>query len=180
MGSAGERLGQLGGPGAETSSYTCTYDAWNRPVKVDAGISVIATYAYDGLHRRVTKPIDSTVRHFYYTSNWQAIEERLGSSTDPDRQFVWGPLYIDHLILRDRDTSSPPDGALDERLYALQDANWNVTTLADISGAPIERYIYDAYGAPTVVTGAYGDRAATAYDWEYLFTGLHRNIETEL
>src|SRR5436189_405887 len=52
------------------------------------------------------------------------------------------PIY---LILRDRDTNA--DGALDERLYALQDANWNVTALTSSSGDVQERYAYDAYGA---------------------------------
>ncbi|MEZ6131598.1 MAG: hypothetical protein R3C59_23250 [Planctomycetaceae bacterium] len=35
-------------------------------------------------------------------------------------------LHIDDLILRDRDTTG--NGTLDERLYALTDANWNVTS----------------------------------------------------
>jgi hypothetical protein len=34
-------------------------------------------------------------------------------------------------ILRDRSVS----GTLDERLFALQDANWNITALVNTSGA---------------------------------------------
>ena len=165
-------------PDDPANGYTCTYDAWNRLVKVEAGISVVATYAYDGLHRRVTKTVDSTVRHFYYTSSWQAIEERVDSSTSPDRQFLWGPRYIDHLILRDRDTDA--NGTLDERLYTLQDDNWNVTTLTDSNGDPVERYIYDAYGTPAVLTGTFGSRTASDYDWEYHFTGRRWDSETGL
>ncbi len=48
-------------------------------------------------------------------------------SSNPNRQYVWGERYIDDLILRDRDTTG--DGTLDERLYALQDANWNVVAV---------------------------------------------------
>ncbi|MEZ6109493.1 MAG: hypothetical protein R3C99_00330 [Pirellulaceae bacterium] len=53
-------------PENPTASFTCTYDAWNRMVKVEAGISTVAEYSYDGLHRRTTKTVDSTVRHLYY------------------------------------------------------------------------------------------------------------------
>lgn len=158
-------------PTDPADSFTATYDAWNRMVKVEAGISTVAEYSYDGLHRRTTKTAGPTTRHFYYTSSWQAIEERIGSSTSPDRQFIWGPLYIDHLILRDRDTSEPSNGTLDERLYALQDANWNVITLADTSGDPVERYLYAAYGTSIVLTGGFGNRTASVYAWETLYCG---------
>ncbi|HHK42763.1 MAG TPA: hypothetical protein ENJ50_10130, partial [Planctomycetaceae bacterium] len=29
------------------------------------------------------------IRHFYYTSAWQVLEERVDSSASPNRQFVW-------------------------------------------------------------------------------------------
>ena len=163
------------------NGYTCTYDAWNRLVKVEAGISTVATYAYDALHRRVTKTIDSTTRHFYYSASWQAIEERLDTSTNPDRQFVWGPLYVDHLILRDRDTSDPPDGTLDERLYALQDASWNVTCLSDAAGGAQERYNYDPYGRVTIYDGAWSNPGSTSSeDNDILYTGRRLDFETGL
>ncbi|MBL7041600.1 MAG: RHS repeat-associated core domain-containing protein [Pirellulaceae bacterium] len=163
------------------NGYTCTYDAWNRLVKVEAGISTVATYAYDALHRRVTKTIDSTVRHFYYSAQWQALEERLDSSTNPDRQYVWGPLYIDHLILRDRDTSDPPNGTLDERLYALQDANWNVTCLADTAGDAVERYLYEPYGTVTMYDATWSStRSTSSYDNTVVYTGREYDPETGL
>ena len=161
------------------NGYTCTFDAWNRLVKVEAGISTVATYAYDGLHRRTTKTIDSTVRHFYYTSSWQAIEERLDSSTSPERQFIWGPLYIDHLILRDRDTDA--NGTLDERLYALQDANWNVVAITDQNGTVEERYVYAVFGVPVVLEPDFDERSGgTVYDWGYGYTGRRFDEETGL
>jgi RHS repeat-associated protein len=160
------------------NGYTCTYDAWNRLVKVEAGISTVAEYSYDGLYRCTTKTVDSTVRHFYYTTSWQALEERLDSATTPDRQFIWGPLYIDHLILRDRDTDA--NSTLDERLYALQDANWNVTALTNTAGDAVERYGYDAYGTPTVFTGAFGNRSDSDYEWEYRLTSQRMELDTGL
>ena len=162
-------------PADPTTSFTATYDAWNHLVKVQSGSSTVATYAYDGVHRRVTTTSDSTTRHFYYTTSWQAIEERLGISSSPDRQFIWGPLYIDHLILRDRDTDA--NGTLDERLYALQDATWNVTALADTSGGAVERYRYAPYGALTFMDESFASRSASDYDSSDTFTG--RRLETD-
>lgn len=126
-------------PATPTTAFTADYDAWNRLVSL-AGT---ATYRYDGLNRRVTKLVGSVTRHFYYTTRWQVVEERLGTTpatADAQRQFVWGLRYLDDLVLRDRDTDA--DGTLDERLYPLQDANWNVTALADTAGAVQERYRY--------------------------------------
>ena len=52
---------------------------------------------------------------------------------------------MDELILRQRDTSDPKDGTLDETLYAMQDANFNVVALADSNGDVVERFVDDAY-----------------------------------
>jgi hypothetical protein len=87
----------------------------------------------------------TTVRHYYYSDQWQSLEERLGStptSAAPDRQFVWGLRYIDDCVLRDRSTT----GTINERLYAMQDANWNVVAICNTSAAVLERYAYTAYG----------------------------------
>jgi hypothetical protein len=42
-------------------------------------------------------------------------------------EYVWSPIYVDALILRNRDTGT--DGMIDETLYVQHDANWNVTAL---------------------------------------------------
>ena len=145
-------------PSDPTTGYTATYDAWNRLVKLVDGANTVAEYRYDAAKRRIVKKTYTAgelgeTRHFYYTepSKWQVIEERIDASTDPDRQFVWGQRYIDDLVLRDRDTSDPKNGTLDERLYSLQDANWNVTSIANTTGTIQERYAYDAYGTPRVL-----------------------------
>ena len=105
----------------------------------------------------------SEARHAYFTDQWQCIEERLGTSTTPDRQFVWGVRYIDDLILRDRSVSG---STLNERLYALQDANWNVTTVANSTGTIQERYEYDPYGATTLLAPDFTVRATSNFAWE--------------
>ena len=80
-------------PGSPTSSYSATWDAWNRLVELDSGST--ASYAYDGLHRRIERTEGSTTRHFYYNDRWQVLEERETESGDATKQFVWGAGYVD-------------------------------------------------------------------------------------
>jgi len=125
--------------------------------------NIVQENVYDGRSFRIIKKtyasgvLDET-RHIYYTSSWQAIEERLGTtpdSADAAQQYIWGIRYIDDLVLRDRDTSEPPDGVLNERLFAIQDPNWNVTTIIDDSGDVQERYEYEVYGRRDAYTVNY-------------------------
>ncbi len=129
---------------------------------------------YDGRNFRVVRKdysagVLTETRHFYYTSAWQVLEERVDSSTSPNRQFVWGLRYIDDCVLRDRDTSG--SGTLDERLYALQDGNWNVTSVTDEDGDVQERYAYTAYGEPLFLTPGFVEQSGSSFGWEVLFTG---------
>ncbi|GIW83750.1 MAG: hypothetical protein KatS3mg106_263 [Gemmataceae bacterium] len=82
---------------------------------------------------------------------------------------LWSPVYVDALILRDRDTNG--DGTLDERLWVVQDANYNVTALFDNAGNVVERYIYDPFGQVTVLTASWAVRSASAYAWVHLHQG---------
>jgi RHS repeat-associated protein len=106
------------------------------------------------------------------------LEERLDSATTPDRQYVWDIQYLDDLILRDRDSDS--NGSLDERLYALHDANYNVTAVTDAAGAVKERYRYDAYGNRHVMSAGFGGLGQSAYGWELGQQGLPVDPETGL
>ena len=68
----------------------------------------------------------------------------VGEGSGVKVQYIWSPVYVDALVLRDRDSNG--DGTLDERLYVAQDANYNVTVLFDNSGNVVERYVYDPFG----------------------------------
>ena len=177
------------------------YDAWNRLVRVSDATSgeTLAEYQYDGRNFRTVKCTNtsgelSEVRHFYYSSQWQVLEERVCStlsadpgSLAPAAQYVWGLRYIDDLILRDRDaagssasagdSSSSGSGALGERLYALQDPNWNVVAVADVTGAIVERYSYSAYGEPAFLTAAYAAIPSSSYDMDVLYCGSRWNAD---
>jgi len=172
-------------PAGLTTSFTATYDAWNRAVKIEEGPDKVAEYEYDGAKRRAVKKtyasgsLDET-RHFYYTepAKWQVVEERVDSSSDPDRQFVWGLRYVDDIIVRDRDTTG--DGTLEERLYGIQDANWHLTSIADTNGLVQERFAYAAYGVSAARTAAFSSRASSNYDWEVRFAGYRWDLEGDL
>ncbi|MBC8874772.1 MAG: RHS repeat-associated core domain-containing protein [Planctomycetes bacterium] len=172
-------------PADPTASFTATYDAWNRLVKIEEGSDKVAEYEYDGAKRRSVKKtyisgsLDET-RHFYYTqpAKWQVVEERVGSATDAERQFVWGLRYVDDIVQRDRDTNG--DGSLDERLYGLADANWNATSVVAPDGAVVERYAYCAYGYTEVLTSSFANRVTSQHAWEVRYAGYRWDIESGL
>jgi RHS repeat-associated protein len=110
-----------------------------------------------------------TATDLYYSSTWQVLEERTGDVSTATIQYVWSPLYVDALVLRDRSTQN--NGTLDERLWLQQDANFNVTALLNGSGTVVERYIDDPYGKPTYLSAAWATIGSSAYAWVYLLQG---------
>jgi RHS repeat-associated protein len=174
---------------APSSNYLLTFDAWNRVVKIETGsgeLTPIGDYAYDGLNRRIsrTRYVSGSpdfTRRMYYTDNWQVLEER--QYEDPDwllnKQYVWGIRYIDELVLRDQDTSDPINGTLNQRHYALQDANFNVVALINTNGSVGRRYSYDAYGHSITLNADYS-LGAYEYDFEYRYAGYRWDYETYL
>jgi len=149
-------------PAAPAAGFIGVYDAWNRIVSLSSGGSPLLTNAYDGLSRRALKVVNALARHFYYSAGWQSLEERVGTSAIADRQFIWGLRYIDDALLRDRGG---------ERLYAMQDPNWNVVAICDTVGAVQERYTYAAYGEAAFRDAAFSLRATSSYDWDILYAG---------
>ena len=55
--------------------------------------------------------------------------------------------------------------------YPQQNHEGSVTLLSDSSGNVLERYRYDAFGAPTIYDGSWNGRSNTMYDNRFLFTG---------
>ena len=157
-------------PRALTAELGATYDAWNRLVKLDDG-STLAEYQYDGTNRRTIKTADSVTRHYYHSDRWQVLEERTGSNTSADRQYVWGERYVDDLILRDHSST---------RLYALTDALFNVVALTDDDGAVLERLAYQPYGQSEELDPDFTSYSGTNYQWEYRFTGRELDLESGL
>jgi RHS repeat-associated protein len=134
--------------------------------------AVIGTYKYDGLARRIVSTTTDT-RDFYYSKDWQILEEKVGGTLE--RQSVWGLRYLDDLVLRDRDTNV--DGTLDERRYALHDYS-NVTAIVDTSGAVQERYGFEAYGQARVMTSAFASSSTSSQTTDVAFGAYHWDKES--
>jgi len=182
-------------PGDEgATEHHYVYDAWNRlkVVYIDgddddvwddgAPDTLVAEYEYDGLHRRVRKTVEGeSALDYYYNTNWQVVEIHEGDDkVYPLKQYVWSPRYIDAPVLRIYDEGT--DGEDIETLYYCNDANMNVTALIDTSGAVVERYRYDPYGAVTVLDPNYTDDEGNASDVdnEILYAGYRHDPETGL
>jgi RHS repeat-associated protein len=154
------------------NSFDLKWDAWNRLIEVkNTGGSVVATYGYDGAHRRVTKDNGTNVRHYYYSDRWQILEERLDSASTADKRFVWGARAVDDLVARNHGTT---------RHYALSDALGSVTAIVNTSGTVRERYGYDGFGQPRYMNASFGSRSSSSYTWETLFDAYRYDTESGL
>lgn len=168
-------------------AWTFTYDAWGKLIQVkDNTATVKVTYSYDALGERITETIGSTTKERFYNTGWQMLEERTAGVSTAITQFVWGQGFIDALVLTDRDAdenigtgtlgrSDPnqPATGLEQRIYAQQDGNWNVTSITSSSGGVVEFYRYDSYGAVTVLDATWSPRIvnASSYGQVNLFQG---------
>ena len=171
-------------PASPTNSFVCTYDAWNRMVKVKDGPDNVSESQYDAAHRRIisrpyTGGVLDEIQHLYYTepTRWQVIEERIDTSTNPHEQHVYGERYVDDILLRDRDTNG--DGTLDERLYGMQDANWNVSGLISPGGVVQQRMTYTGYGGELYLTSSF-DSSTNTKDWTVSYSGYKKDLTTAI
>jgi RHS repeat-associated protein len=146
------------------------YDAWNRLVTVkNSSGTTLESFSYDGLNRRVTQTASGTTTDLFYSDQGQVLEEMVGGAATA--RYVWSPVYVNAMVLRDRATGAP--GTLNERLWVQQDANWNVTALVNGSGAVVERYVYSPYGMVTIYNASYTTvLSSSAYNWVYGFQGM--------
>ena len=150
--------GNLTVNGNPTSPMFYAYDYANRLVQVSTmtsgGLSVIASYTYDALGRRISRlttssgvPETTLFVHGEVCDDGNemsgdgcsTIEERvLGTTTN--RVYVWGGA--DFVCFNG--AGSPQ--------YAHCDDLGNLLALSDASGNVLERYRYDAFGAPEFLT----------------------------
>jgi RHS repeat-associated protein len=161
----------------DQNGKTLVYDAWNRLVAYKNGGTVLETMAYDGLGRRIVTNT-GTATDLYYSQDWQVLEERVGGAAKV--HYVWSPVYVDALVLRDRDADGNNGNGLEERLWVQQDANWNVTALVNGSGSVVERYAYDPYGTVVVLSAAWGALSGSNYAWIVLHQGDRLDTTTGL
>jgi RHS repeat-associated protein len=193
---------------ADAQGRTLGYDAWNRLVSVkSASGTEVARYGYDGLNRRIVEQVGTlafpaaataAIRDVYYSQDWQALEERVRTSPSQvaataDTRFIWSPVYVDAMVARDRNAdgnTTTGTGGLEQRVYAIQDANWNTTAIIAATGVPgvaagtvINRFAYTPYGEVQTLTASWAPPPAgstPAAPWAHLFQGLEFTDVTAL
>jgi RHS repeat-associated protein len=131
----------------------------------DERLSKIATSGlnywlyYDALGRCVKRTLNGVTTYYIYDGERPIMEYNSGGA------LVGRNLYgkgIDEILHRAYGNQS---------YYFQQDRNGNVTHLTDVSGAIVEKYKYDAFGAPTIYAPNGIERSTTAYNNRFLFTG---------
>jgi len=162
----------------DQNGNTFVYDAWNRLVAVkNSSGTTLETFRYDGLGRRVTVTASGTTTNLYYSDQGQVLEEEVSGAATA--RYVWSPVYVNALVLRDNATGTP--GTLNQRLWVQQDANWNVTALVNSSGVVVERYVYSPYGVMTIYNAGYTSTlSSSAYGWVYGFQGMRYDTASGL
>lgn len=163
--------------GAWSQSHKLKWDGWNRLVEVrDASDNVLATYAYNGLWRRIrtTTASPALTTETWYNSQWRPVEEQwMGVEPPmPPIAYDWGIRYRDDLIRRVR-----ASGTGFQTLYALHDY-YNVTAIADDSASVVERYGYSGFGDVRIMTPGFADRGLGEYGWNVLYKAQFRDAET--
>ncbi len=172
---------------------------------------LLAEYRYNGLNHRIAKlkptaydgsnvPTTYTRWDYYYNPSWQVADETCNTgrtaankesvATSLKASYIWDQRYIDAPVVRYFDANSDSDFNDDnEKLYYMQDANFNVTGLINTSGTVVERYVYDPYGAVTFyddswnlthVSGHDVDGTASAFGNEILYCGYRYEPESGL
>src|SRR4029077_6112273 len=155
-------IDQYKGPSdAQLVSYTYLTD--RDLVSVNSG-SDIYSLAYDALGRCVKRDLNGVATYYIYDGEKPILEYNANGG------LVGFNLYgkgIDKILKR------APNGADNQWhwYYLQQDHEGSVTHLTDSTGAIIERYRYDAFGAPTFFNGGGTQISSTAYDNRFLFTG---------
>jgi YD repeat-containing protein len=121
--------------------------------------------AYDALGRCVKRTLNGVTTYYIYDGEKPVLEYNTSGA------IVGRNLYgkaIDEIVLRVDYVVNPAGQAY----YYQQDHEGSVTHLTNSSGAVIEKYRYDAFGAPTVYDGAGNLRlGGTIYNNRFLFTG---------
>ncbi|HEY4273041.1 MAG TPA: RHS repeat-associated core domain-containing protein [Candidatus Udaeobacter sp.] len=137
-----------------------TYTYINDERLESAAAGTTYSMVYDALGRCVKRSLSGGPMTYYiYDGEKPILEYDSGGTLVGTNVYGKG---IDEILLRI---------AVGSAYYPQQNHEGSVTLLTDGSGNVLERYRYDAFGAPTVYTASWGTRSATIYDNRFLFTG---------
>ncbi len=152
--------------------YKFVYDVLGRLVEIRNRTTddLLSEYKYNGFGYRSGERIDTDEdgvlevaetnwRYFIYDARWRLVEVYEDSDDDkPLEVYVHHAAgldglgtgsYIDHIVLRDRDTDA--DGTLDEFHFYCQNWRADVVAIIDEAGSQVEQIRYSPYGVPIVI-----------------------------
>jgi len=153
------------------------YDVFNRLIRVENEISgaVMAVYSYDAHNRRVMKRTGQGATSFFY-DGWRDIEEQ-DASGRTIAQYVNG-RELDEVVTMDRDLSG--DGRTTTFFYHDNAAVMSASALTDSQGRVVERYSYDLYGEPIVMSASGTMGMESIVGNPFLYQGRRLDAETGL
>jgi RHS repeat-associated protein len=176
----------------DNGTYKFKWDAFGRLVEIqDQSSDPVCKYAYDGLHRLVTRQDDSDldgdidvnddVEHYVWTPQWRLAAVYLNSDTSPTETYLHHASgNMDTMISRERDTTG--NGTLDERVYFCHTRRGDTAAVLTSDGKLLEWAKPDVYGEPRLISacdidedgdvdlsdlGAINGRIGGAYDVIY-------------
>jgi RHS repeat-associated protein len=161
--------------------YAYTYNVENLVTTItrDSDSALVGQYAYDALGRRITSltdPAGTPATNVFLYDDTRILEDQDSGGTT-QATYTFGN-YVDEVLTMDR---------AGKTYYYHPNALFDVEAVTDSSGAAVERYMYDAYGEPAVLDGAYNPvpfnswgTPHSAISNEYLFTGRQLDEEAGL
>jgi RHS repeat-associated protein len=154
------------GPEHEISDYQGVHYTYinDERLKQASAPSNTYTLAYDALGRCVKRTLNGTDTYYIYDGEKPILEYNANGTRVGFNLYGKG---IDEILERG---AYGTDNAW-HWSFCQQDHEGSVTHLTDAAGNVMERYRYDAFGAPTIYAPNWTVRSATIYDNRFLFTG---------
>ncbi|MDA3616641.1 RHS repeat-associated core domain-containing protein [Polluticaenibacter yanchengensis] len=147
-------------------TYHKSYNGEGLLIKDSSGVNNVLTYTYDAFGRRVAKTI-AGVSYKYIYNDLTAIEERDGSDNLLNQTVFAGFLQP---VLNKKNNSS---------FYYHRNELGSIETVTDAGGQLTERYLYDAYGKPSIFNNNNQPLSGSVSGNRFGFTGQEYDSATQ-
>ena len=146
----------------DDGEFSYEYDGAGRLLTVRSGGSVLASYEYGPLGRRLASSDDTGTRtEYFYDTRLNIIEEQSGGATVA--------TYV-HGVGQD-DVLSMSRGGNDYTFH--KNRTNSIVAVTDAGGSVVETYEYDPYGSVTVLDGSGSELSESAIGNPYRFSGRY-------
>ena len=172
-----------GNQSTDKDGNTFVWDIDNHLVSVSDSIpSVLGSYEYDAMGRRVSKTVGSTETIFVckgqqVIAEFDSLDTPYNFDTQtagdaPLRKYIYGGGYIDEPVLMVTDAGT--------KYYYHQNRQFNVMGMTDSNGDVVELYAYNTYGEVTYHDDLGVEISASTIGNPYEYTGRRKDSETGL